>query len=72
MKMLLSKCVRFCSRPLVRFFIGLACMLVPPVVAAGKGLLTLEPGFTYGVFYGFGLWMACDSLPSLFISRSRD
>lgn len=64
MKRFCLSIVWFFSLPFVRLGIAFLLMIVPPVIAAGNGLTTLEPGFTYGVFYGYGFYLLLDSIPA--------
>lgn len=71
MKRFVASLVRFLSRPIVPVCVGLLLMIVPPCIAACKGLVSLEPGFTYGVFYGVGLYLCSDHIFDLFNNKSR-
>lgn len=71
MKQFFSSLFRFLSRPIVPFCVGLLLMLVPPCIAASKGLVSLDPGFDYGVWFGVGLYLCCDYLSDLFVKKIR-
>lgn len=69
MKSFIKKIVSFFGLPLFRFSFGLFLMVVPPIYAASIGILDLEPGFSYGVFYGVGSYCFFDSGFDLFIIK---
>lgn len=70
MKKILSMVVWLFSLPLFDIVIGLFLMIVPSVYAASIGYTSLEPGFSYGFFYGVGMMFFLDGLLS--ISSKRD
>lgn len=51
---------------------GLVLAIVPCCYAAFKGITTLEPGFSYGVFYGIGLLIAIDGFFRSFKKKEAD
>lgn len=51
---------------------GLVLAIVPLCYAASKGITTLEPGFSYGVFYGVGFLMAINGFFCSFEKRAAD
>lgn len=71
MKSFFKSVIYFLCLPLVRFILALSFMVIPPIYAAAKGYTTLEPGFTYGVFYGFGLSVFYDAGFDLFIGQYK-
>lgn len=61
MKLIFRYFSRVLSNPLVLSCLGLLLSIGSPCIALCKGISSLEPGFSYGVFYGLGF--------SLFVSN---
>lgn len=74
MKRILIKIIKFLNTDLswwVCCILGVLLMLVPPLHAASKGITSLEPGFSYGVFYGIGCVLSIDGIFSSFYQKKK-
>lgn len=61
--------IKIISSPWFYVVLGLFMMIIPPCVAASKNLLSLEPGFSYGAWYGAGLCFVVFNFPDLFCKK---